>query len=118
MGLNPDSRARFNLERASVLVLEDSGMGMSILVQILTGFGAKSLHRCETVTEAKDVITKAEVDLIICDAMGGEGYDFIKWLRASRIEPNRYAPVLLIAGHTPGHAVEKARDCGDRKGVV
>jgi len=112
MGLNPDSRTRFNLERASVLVLEDSGMGMSILVQILTGFGAKSLHRCETVTEAKDVITKAEVDLIICDAMGGEGYDFIKWLRASRIEPNRYAPVLLIAGHTPGHAVEKARDCG------
>mgnify|MGYP001293289817 FL=1 len=112
MGLNPDSRARFNLERASVLVLEDSGMGMSILVQILTGFGAKSLHRCETVTEAKDVITKAEVDLIICDAMGGEAYDFIKWLRASRIEPNRYAPVLLIAGHTPGHAVEKARDCG------
>lgn len=112
MGLNPDSRARFNLERASVLVLEDSGMGMSILVQILSGFGAKSLHRCENVIEAKDAIGKAEIDLVICDAMGGEGYDFITWLRASRIEPNRFAPVLLIAGHTPGHAVAKARDCG------
>ena len=112
MGLTPDSRARFNLERASVLLLEDSGMGMSILVQILTGFGAKFLHRCETVAEAKDVIGKAEVDLVVCDAMGGEGYDFIRWLRASRIEPNRFAPVMLIAGHTPGHAVERARDCG------
>lgn len=112
MGLNPDSRARFNLERASVLVLEDGGMGMSILVQILSGFGAKALHRCESVAEAQDLVGKVELDLLICDAMRGEGYEFIKWLRASKIEPNRYVPVLLISGHTPSHAVAKARDCG------
>ncbi len=114
MGLNPDSRVRFNLERASVLLLEEAGMSMSILVQILTGFGAKTLHRCETVDEAKDAIGKVEVDLIICDAMGatGAGYDFIEWLRRSRIEPNCYAPVLLTSGHTPSNAVARARDCG------
>ena len=108
MGLSPDSRARFNLERASVLVLDESGMGMSILVQILTGFGVKTLHRCESVAEAKDAIGKVEVDLIVCDAMGasGEGYDFVEWLRRSKIEPNCYAPVLLTAGHTPSHAVQ------------
>jgi CheY-like chemotaxis protein len=114
MGLSPDSRARFNLERASVLVLDESGMGMSILVQILTGFGVKSLHRCETVAEAKDTIGKVEVDLIVCDAMGasGEGYDFVEWLRRSKIEPNCYVPVLLTAGHTPSTSVARARDCG------
>ena len=114
MGLNPESRARFNLERASILLLEESPMGMSILVQILIGFGARTLHRCETVAEAKDAIAKIEVDLIICDSMGagGEGYDFIEWLRRSRIEPNCFAPVLLIAGHTPSNAVARARDCG------
>ncbi|HEY9236566.1 MULTISPECIES: response regulator [Phenylobacterium] len=112
MGLNPDSRVRFNLERASVLLLEDSGMGMGILVQILTGFGAKVLHRCESVAEAQETVGRVELDLVICDAMRGEGYEFIKWLRASRIEPNRYVPVLLISGHTPSHAVAKARDCG------
>lgn len=114
MGLNPESRARFNLERASVLLLEESPMGMSILVQILTGFGARTLHRCETVDEAKDAIAKVEVDLIICDTLGagGEGYDFIEWLRRSRIEPNCFAPVLLTAGHTPSNAVARARDCG------
>jgi hypothetical protein len=53
MGLNPESRARFNLQRASVLVLEETPLGMSILVQILTGFGAKILHRCESVAEAE-----------------------------------------------------------------
>ena len=67
MGLSPESRARFNLERASVLVLDESPMGMSILVQILTGFGVKTLHRCEKVEEAKDVISKVEIDLIVCD---------------------------------------------------
>ena len=73
MGLSPESRARFNLERASVLLLEESPMGMSILVQILTGFGARTLHRCETVDEAKDAIAKVEVDLIICDTLGAGG---------------------------------------------
>ena len=114
MGLSPESRARFNLERASVLVLDESPMGMSILVQILTGFGVKTLHRCEKVDEAKETIAKVEVDLIVCDSMGagGEGYDFVSWLRTSKIEPNCYAPVLLTSGHTPSHAVQKARDCG------
>jgi DNA-binding response OmpR family regulator len=114
MGLSPESRARFNLERASVLLLEESQMGMSILVQILTGFGAKVLHRCETVDEARDTVSKVEIDLVIADALGagGEGYDFVTWLRSSRIEPNCFAPVLLTAGHTPSGAVSKARDCG------
>ena len=114
MGLSPESRARFNLERASVLVLDESPMGMSILVQILTGFGVKTLHRCEKVEEAKETIAKVEVDLIVCDSMGagGEGYDFVSWVRSSKIEPNCYAPVLLTSGHTPSHAVQKARDCG------
>lgn len=112
MGLNPESRARFNLERASILLLEPSQMGMSIIVQILTGFGAKVLHRCENVAEAESTIQKAEVDLIVADAMGGAGYDFVSWLRRSGIEPNCYAPVLLTAGHTPSSDVNRARDCG------
>jgi CheY-like chemotaxis protein len=88
-------------------------MGMSIMVQILTGFGVKSLHRCESVAEARDTVSKVEIDLIVCDACSsGEGYDFVEWLRRSRIEPNCYVPVLLTAGHTPTNAVARARDCG------
>lgn len=112
MGLNPESRARFNLERASILIFEPSQMGMSILVQILTGFGAKVLHRCETVQQAQDTVATSELDMAIVDAGAGEGYDFITWLRHSRLEPNSFVPVLLTAGHTPGGAVSKARDCG------
>ena len=107
MGLNPESRARFNLNRASVLLLEETPLGMSILVQILTGFGAKTLHRCENVAEAEATVQKVEVDLLIVDSLGptGAGYDFVSWLRRSGIQPNCYAPVLLTAGHTPNAAV-------------
>ncbi|MFN3512936.1 MAG: response regulator [Phenylobacterium sp.] len=112
MGLNPESRARFNLERASILILEPTPMGMGILAQILTGFGAKTLHRCESVAEAEDAIRRVEIDLAIVDTMGGPGYDFVAWLRRSGIEPNCYAPVLMTAGHTPSGDVNRARDCG------
>jgi CheY-like chemotaxis protein len=114
MGLNPESRTRFNLQRASVLLLDENPLGMSILVQILTGFGAKMLHRCETVEEAEQTVQKVELDLLVVDALGpsGAGYDFVRWLRRSGIKPNAYAPVLVTAGHTPGGAVTRSRDCG------
>ena len=112
MGLSPESRARFNLERASVLLLEESSMGMSILVQILTGFGARMLHRADSLEAAQAIVHKVELDIVIADAASGQGYEFIEWLRHSRIEPNCYVPVLLTAGHTPRNAVSKARDCG------
>jgi DNA-binding response OmpR family regulator len=114
MGISPESRARFNLQRASVLLLEPTQMGMNILVQILVGFGARSMNRCETVAEAEQAVQKAEFDLMVVDAMGSEGagYDFVHWLRRSNIQPNCYAPVLLTSAHTPNGAVSRARDCG------
>ena len=113
MGLDASSRARFNLERAAILVLDPVPMGQDIMVQILSGFGAKSVHRCQTTAEAKEVVEKYELDLLIIDAMAtGEGYDFVRWLRRANLQPNSFAPVLLTTSHTPISAVAKARDCG------
>ncbi|MFN3522207.1 MAG: PleD family two-component system response regulator [Phenylobacterium sp.] len=113
MGLDANSRARFNFERASVLLLDGTPLGLEILVQVLTGFGAKTLHRAANADEAKDIIQRFAIDLAVVDASPtGEGYEFVAWLRRSKIEPNCYAPVLLTAGHTPTHAIEQARNCG------
>ena len=114
MGLNPESRARFNLERASVLILEENPLGMSILVQILTGFGAKAIRRCGSVELAQQAVQNGQLDLMIVDSLGpsGAGYEFVRWLRRSGIQPNCYTPVLITAGHTPSGAVSQARDCG------
>jgi len=42
MGINPDSKAKFNLQHATVLLLDENPLSMNILVQILTGFGASN----------------------------------------------------------------------------
>jgi DNA-binding response OmpR family regulator len=114
MALDPASRARFNLERAAVLLLDETPVGMSILVQIVTGLGAKQLYRCTSVEMAQEAAQSHEIDLAIVDAMApsGAGYDFIQWLRRETQEPNCYAPVLITTGHTPTSDIVRARDAG------
>jgi DNA-binding response OmpR family regulator len=114
MVLDPRSRARFDLSKASILLLEPNPMGMSILVQIVTGLGAKHLHRCGSVEEARQVALHFETHLMIVDGLSetGEGYDFVRWLRREAGELNLYTPVLLTSAHTRLTDVAKARDCG------
>lgn len=114
MALDVASRARFNLEKAAVLLLDDTPLGMSILVQIVTGLGAKHLHRCTSVEMARDIASHQEVDLAIVDAMApqGKGYDFVEWLRHEAQEPNCYCPTLITTAHTPTTDIVRARDCG------
>ncbi|HEY1425282.1 MAG TPA: response regulator [Caulobacteraceae bacterium] len=114
MGIDPNSRARFNLSKTVVLLFDPTPLGLAILTQILAGFGARRIHRCATIDEAKQVVADFEVDLMIVDAMAesGEGYEFVRWLRTNVPEPNRHTPVLLTAAHTKASDVANARDCG------
>lgn len=114
MALDPTSRVRFNLSAASVLLLDPTPLGMSILVQIVTGFGARTLYRCVTAAEAREVLQNEQIDIALIDAVApsGEGYALVEWLRRSAPELNRYTPVLLTEGHTRMSDVARARDCG------
>ncbi len=113
MGLDPASRVRFNLAEASILLFDNTPMGMSILAQILSGFGAKVFHRCSNLKEAQAATAENIIDLAIVDATtDGAGYEFIEWLRRNGGDPNSYTPVLLTAGHTPVSDIQRARDCG------
>ena len=110
---SPLPKGRINLERAAVLLLAgESGMGL--LTRIFSGFGVKHPYRCFTAERASAVCEEADLELIVCDGSlkDGETYDFIANLRRSDIEPNRFAPVIVVAGHTPLDQVAKARDCG------
>ena len=114
MALDPTSRVRFNLSAAAVLLLDPTPLGMSILVQLVTGFGARTLYRCATAAEAREVLQNEQVDIAVIDAFSpsGEGYELVEWLRRSAPELNRYTPVLLTEGHTRISDVTRARDCG------
>ncbi len=114
MALDPKSHQRFNLSKTVVLLLDPSPIGLAILGQILTGLGARNIHRCATVAEAKEVVEHNQVDLMIVDAIAetGEGFAFVRWLRKNVPPPNRHTPVLLTTGHTRMSDVANARDCG------
>ena len=114
MALDPESKARFNLSKTAVLVLDPTPIGLEILIQILKGCGARQIHRCTSVDEAKAKVLEHQIDLMIVDtiAESGEGYGFVRWLRKGVPAPNRHAPVLLTASHTRASDVASARDCG------
>ena len=97
-----------------MLLLDETPLGMSILVQIITGLGAKHLHRCMNVEDAKDVALHHSFDLAIVDGLApeGQGYDFVAWLRREGRDPNCHAPVMVTTAHTPSRDVARARDCG------
>jgi CheY-like chemotaxis protein len=108
------SKGRINLEKAQTLLVESNQQGMEILSQVLHGFGARAQHKCATIAQAWEVLNLTELDLIVCatDLADGDGYDFIAELRRSQLDPNRYASVVMLSGHTPMSQVRKARDCG------
>lgn len=111
-GLNFNTR--INLEKAEVLLLDESLEGMGILLQIVAAFGVRNTHPCRSPDEARKLALSRDIDLVLVGANGQDStsYDFIRWLRRSGLEPNAFAPTMLISGHTQLRNVQRARDCG------
>lgn len=119
MAADPDLgnlASRIQLKKAAILLIEPTPQGMDVLAQIFMGFGASQFMRAHSYEEAVNAVKAEPVDLIICEAnlIDGEqdGYEFVSWLRRSGLQPNTYAPVLLITSHTSRKNVARARDCG------
>jgi len=105
--------ARLDLRTARVLCIDENSQGLDILGQILMGFGVESTMRAQSEADARQLLAANPFDLVLVDAgLGGNGHAFVRWLRTSPLEPNRYAPVLVLSGFTPRSQVESARDCG------
>lgn len=112
--LELDKKKRINLEKARVLLLEPDQPGVDILAQVFFGFGVRQPVRCATPDEAMEQLSAETYELVVVDGdlENGAAYDFVTQLRASTLEPNRYAPVIILTAHTPDSLVHRARDCG------
>lgn len=108
------SAARFNLSYSSILLLDESVHGLDLMAQILAGFGARSFHKTQTVEDAQKIAESRPFDLCIVDPdlSDRSGYDFIRWLRQSNLQPQCHAPVIVATGHAPLENVRRARDVG------
>ncbi len=106
--------SRINFDALSLVVVDDNQQSLDILVQVISGFGAKKISRCLSAEEAQRVLSVGDVDMVITDARMPEmdGYDLTRWIRREAPEQNRMIPVIVVTGHTPRNEVTKARDCG------
>jgi len=111
--VNPHSNS-FNLEKTVVLIVDGDAMSMSISSQILAGFGARNLHKCDNSEAAKRVVERTNLDLLVIDpsTVGSHAHDFVPWLRREVAAPNRFVPILVVTGHTPQSRVDWVRNSG------
>lgn len=108
---------RINLKEALILLVEANTQGMEILTQILMGFGANRFLKASNFEEARRLLEGTPVDLVICESGAmregsSDGYDFVSWLRRSKLEPNAFVPVIVASAHTSLRSVTRGRDCG------
>jgi CheY-like chemotaxis protein len=108
------SKFRINLDKATVLLVDENFSGLDLLTSIVAGLNVGERIRASSAEKAIEAVKAQPIDLILVEAAMSQmdGYDFVHWLRRSGLKPNAYAPVILITGHTPLDKVEKARDCG------
>lgn len=108
------SGVRLNLRNITALCVDPTALGLEVLGQMLMGFGVERIRRAASVKEAKHTLTTEPIDIMLVDSnLGGEsGYELVRWLRTSSLDPNRYAPVIVTSAHTLTSEVLAARDCG------
>lgn len=105
---------KLNLEKVNFLLVDDNVHSLDIIASAISGFGGRNTVRCTSVKEAKEALAHKTFDFILTDAQMPveDGYSFIRWLRREGSEANRFAPAILVTGHTRLSQVILARDCG------
>ena len=106
--------AVINLSGAVTMVVDDSSFALELTSQALMGFGIRPKHTCLGAAEAMDILKEQTVDLLVvdCEMPGIDGFELVRWLRRSGLEPNAFVPVTMTAAHIRRPRVSDARDCG------
>jgi DNA-binding response OmpR family regulator len=114
MAVQLDFSARINLRATGVLVLDANPQALDVLRQILSGFGARSIHGCANGDETREAFSQRTLQLVIVDPLMTEedGFELIRWMRRQEMSPNHTLPIIATIGHNTRRNVMAARDAG------
>jgi len=106
--------AVINLTGAVTMVVDDSPFSLDITASALLGFGIKTRYACYSAAEAIEILRDNAIDLLVvdCEMPDMSGFELVRWLRRSGLDPNAFAPVIMSAAHIRRSKVVEARDCG------
>lgn len=108
------SSDKIDLAKVHFLLVDENVQSLAIMSHVVAGFGCRSIHKCESAADAKALLARTTIDLVMTAAQMPveDGYSFTRWIRSEAPEPNRYIPVIILTGHTPRTHVMRARDSG------
>lgn len=103
-----------NLSGAVTMVVDDSPFARDLTSQALLGFGIRTRYACRSAEEAIEILKDHAVDLLLvdCEMPGTDGFELVRWLRRSGLDPNAFAPVIMTTAHLRRARANEARDCG------
>jgi len=112
----------YNLQRLTILLVEDSHYILSILDELLSymsvGTVLRAANGAEAIQELKEsgnaVGGGCRIDLIVSDMFMSpiDGLTLLKWVREGKDSPNRFMPFVMMSGAADDEYVTKARDRG------
>ena len=115
--------AELNLDRLSVLVVEDNSFIRVLLGNVIRSLGVESVLLSPSASDAIDQIHKVNnnpaaagisvIDLAVVDVVMPEvdGHMLLRWIRSAE-SPDRFLPTIMISGAAGFNSVRKARDMG------
>jgi CheY-like chemotaxis protein len=107
-------RANMNFNDVTALLVERDHQSVTILSQVLRGFGLERQFRSVTGEQAKACLETSAVNICFCEADLSDmrGVDLVRWIRRHSMEKLRYMSVIVLSGYTQLGTVEAARDAG------
>ncbi len=112
----PELEARIYFGALNVLLVEANALESEILAQVFSGFRVRSTSRLASTVQAQNHLERDAAQLVVVGTTqpedGPDEFDFIRWVRRSKIAGIRTASVILLAGHTMQSNILRARDCG------
>lgn len=104
----------YDLDRLTVLVVDDCNNMQHLLRELLKAFGFRDLHTAKSGVEALEALRGLKPDFIICDYNMSpmNGVEFIRTLRNDEKNLNRFVPIIMLTGHAKMSNILAARDAG------
>ncbi len=113
----------FNLERVSILVVDDSAFMRSLLTRVFHVLGARQIQTAEDGQAAIEALRSAAgdraagpggIDLIVSDYFMEplDGLMLLRWVRRSKDTPDRFMPFFMVSAAADRDIVAEARDAG------
>ena len=97
-----------NLDKVTILVLEDNAHMATILREVMRGFGLRDIREARDAAMAFEIIKDNHIDIALVDQNLGDldGSEFVQLIRNADDSPNPYIQIIMVTAH------------GDRKTVM